>query len=93
MKYLDLTHVNDSLTRIIYPRNGYSKNLSFLRVIQIQADISQCPLVFLSTDDAIRIFNADNAAIYKFRNSRAYKERYHLCKDVHINENCINFSF
>lgn len=82
---LDLTHINDSISRIVSPRNAYGKNLDFLRGIQIESDVSRDQLIFISNKETEKFYNADNAAIYKFRNNRSYKGN-KFCKVVLIHK-------
>ena len=71
---LDLSQVSDSTNAIIDPRSSYSKNLNYLRVMQIQADVKHDAIHFFSNEESNRLFNAENSAIYTFRNEHSYHE-------------------
>ncbi|MEO8853933.1 MAG: hypothetical protein ABI359_09145 [Ginsengibacter sp.] len=81
--YFDLSRMTDSLMHIQrYKSKSTTMNLSFLRGIEIESDIENEKLLFLSNNEADEYYNADNVVIYKLNNENAYKRKYKFCKVV-----------
>ena len=81
--YFDLSKMTDSVMRIQrYKSISATMNLSFLREIEIEADIKNGKLLFLSNKEAEEYYNAEIVAIYKLNNQNIYKKKYKLCKVV-----------